>query len=757
MKYKYKWLLALLPAVLLSSCAEDVFEPYSVEEPASLVELQYLKEYQVLKDYAGSLKLGAVVNASEYAKKGAVYGLTKTNFHEVSGGIGTMHQSLTRDNGGVNIGGLVDLLNTAKSAEQTIFGSALMSTFHQNGTYLNSVIADKQDPNNEPKKTEVKKHDDAHCIRVQVTKMVEQPWDNQFWLSFTDNPANGGENWECTMDVRADNEASIGTQIHQEPSDYIYYVGIGNIDFTTEWKQIKLSGTFSKPDDWGDNKDKKIKSIALNLNDYAEANNYYFKNISFKINGTEVIKNNDCESDDASSYVSKELGNGQMHASELVKGYDYIVLDYAPMEVEMTYSKPCVVVTTSDMQANPWDSQFWIVSNQDFHPGDSYEVSMKIRADKEASAETQVHNGIGGYQHFAAIGVVDFKTDWTVYTAKGNFADPFQTGGTVANAIAFNLNTFKEANKYYFASISLKINGKEVVVNGDFTGSENSSFVAKEYPASDGTACKILPSVKYILQKDTPGIPLTDEERYAALNNALKTYIQGIMSANEGYIKSWDVVGDVLADNGISFLEAADAKTDFNWNSDNNLGELDFVRLAVKYAREYFAENGGNASDLKLFVNESGLDNEAKLQGLISWINKWESDQTTKIDGISANIKATYSENAIDLEATKVKIEEMLKGLAATGRSIRIAGIDLNYVDDAGVEVATSVMTVDQAKKMGELYSFIVKKYKELIPDSQRYGIFVSNITDNGDTPNGLWNAKYSRKPQYGGFADGLK
>lgn len=755
MKYTNKWILALLPATLLASCAEDVFEPYAVDAPASIAELQYLKEYNVLKEYAGTgIKIGADVNVDTYTQQGALFGLAKTNFHEVSGGSSFMHKTLARDDGSVNLGAIVDFTAAAETAGQSVFGSAIVSNINQNGKYFKNLLADKVDPNYVPQKVEVKKHDNNKCIRVQATAMKSFAWDNQFWLNFADAQFSGGEEWEYTMDVRADKEASIGTQIHAAPSDYIYYVGIGNIEFTTEWTTITQKGTFTTPDKWGDNASKKIQSIALNLNDFAEANNYYFKNISFKVNGTEVITNGNLASEETKSFVSK-INDGAMNPSEIVDGYDYIALDYVPMEVEVNYNKPVIVVHSKDKVKDNWETQFWISTSEDYTPGDSYELTMKVRADKPAEASTQVHDGPGGYQHWAAVGNVKFTKEWEDFEAKGTIPASWASGGTKANAIALNLNDLAEANTYYFGYISLKINGKEMVTNPTLTGSDNSSFFTKE--AADGITknSEILPGVTYIWEKDTPGIPLTEEERTEAVTKALESYIQTIMKTSEGKIKSWDVIGDVLSADGSAFREASDEKTEFNWSAD--LGKEEFARLAVKYARKYFAEAGGNAADLKLFINESGLENEAKLQGLLNWISVWEGDNATKFDGISTTIKATFTEDADQLKATEDQIEKILKSLAATGRLVRIAGIDIDYIDSEGQNVIAASMTTEQSKKMGELYKFIIAKYKELVPDSQRYGLFISNITDNGDTPNGLWNSNYSRKPQYGAFADGLQ
>ena len=80
----------------------------------------------------------------------------------------------------------------------------------------------------------------------------------------------------------------------------MHYEAVGNINFTTEWKTISLSGTLSKAGE----------SIALNLSEFADANNYYFDNVSFKINGVERIKNGNLEGTDVSSFRVKKNGGG---------------------------------------------------------------------------------------------------------------------------------------------------------------------------------------------------------------------------------------------------------------------------------------------------------------------------------------------------------------------------------------------------------------------------------------------------------------
>lgn len=148
-------------------------------------------------------------------------------------------------------------------------------------------------------------------LKFHATARNEQVYDNQFWL-VTGSFAQGAK-FEFQADVRADKDANASTQIHNAPTSYVHYEAIGTVPFTTEWKTIKLTGTLSKAG----------QSIAFNISELAEENNYYLDNISFKINGVEKIKNGNIEGTDFSSFKGKELGGGVV-APTASEGLSYL-------------------------------------------------------------------------------------------------------------------------------------------------------------------------------------------------------------------------------------------------------------------------------------------------------------------------------------------------------------------------------------------------------------------------------------------------
>lgn len=432
---------------------------------------------------------------------------------------------------------------------------------------------------------------------------------------------------------------------------------------------------------------------------------------------------------------------------------------------EVTVERRCIRVETDDMVDAAWDSQFWIMTDATFAEGDKWELSMNVRADYEASIGTQTHKGAGDYLHWAGCGSVKFTPKWTEYKASGTM-DGSMAGG---HSFAFNLNDFAAANAYYFDDISFKINGVEMIKNSSCDDDNmKDNYIAKEKRGG------IVPATfvdSYTELVSGNSIPLTPEEKAEALTNELERWIKGMMEACGGYVKAWDVVNEAVSGGpwgqryelqSANNTDGADKK--FFWR--DYLGD-DFVRIPVKFARQYFEEFGGNPADLKLFVNdynlESDWDDNQKLKSLIEWIARWESDGETVIDGIGTQMHVTYYMNPETQKSKEDHVVKMLELLASTGKLIKISELDMGIADAEGNSIKTADVTFEQQKAMAEYYKFIVTKYFEIIPAAQQYGITQWCITDSPDgsgwragEPVGLWDINYARKPAYGGFCDAL-
>lgn len=117
---------------------------------------------------------------------------------------------------------------------------------------------------------------------------IAQNWDTQFLIGLPKAVAKGTK-MKLQMQVKADKATSGESQAHGllpkvgaiEGKDgyggtYLHYQLLGNVPFTTEWKQFEAE--FTVPDQ-GDG----MGSICLNLEVLREINKYYFKNIVVRV------------------------------------------------------------------------------------------------------------------------------------------------------------------------------------------------------------------------------------------------------------------------------------------------------------------------------------------------------------------------------------------------------------------------------------------------------------------------------------------
>ena len=124
--------------------------------------------------------------------------------------------------------------------------------------------------------------DGSRCIKVEATEKKADAWDNQFWFRFSEIvPA--GTKYRVSFDYRADADAKASTQAHAEPGDYIHYDMLGDVNFTTDWNNFYKEGVVTANQAGPNTGGGLFTSIAFNLNELADANNYYFDNISFEV------------------------------------------------------------------------------------------------------------------------------------------------------------------------------------------------------------------------------------------------------------------------------------------------------------------------------------------------------------------------------------------------------------------------------------------------------------------------------------------
>lgn len=742
--------LALL--FISASCADDKFVDFKTEKPESIAQYEYLNAYDALKTYIDrsthpNFKLGVGVAANDFLKGEMVRSVAVANFDEVVAGNAMKYASIVADDGSMDFGTVTKFVEAAKTSGLTVYGHTLCWHSQQNNKWLNSLIANKPKP--------VDPSSVNRVLHIVAGEPKDNVWDWEIYYDL-DNVLEIGKQYTLTLRIKGSNPGAFSFWPEMKDGSNTHYgfpectSGEGWIDntivFTPTSSIDRLRFCFGKlgGDLYFDDVVLKADGSEANLlvnssfdeDDISHWTTVSWMGLSYGVeelgeSGSTVwfesiITNGDAEGEDVSCFYATEDGKGGPYAApigETGTGADGVGRAF--------------IVKSADNPAEDHSTQFFVKANTVLKEGDICKLSFKYKADKAAGSDSQTHKKPGEYIFYDAGVSVNFTTQWQKFEKEFTVTEQMVTNEGVQpfQTIAWNLAKFKEANTYYFDDIEFGI------------------------------------------QKKAEGIPLTPEEKKEVLTNELERWIKGMMEACGGSVTAWDVVNEPISGggddgNGNYALQSATNPDDngvggqnFYWQ--DFLGD-DYVRIPIKFARKYFAENGGNSGDLKLFINdynlESWWDNNKKVKSLINWIKRWESDGETKIDGIGTQMHVSYILNEADQKKQEESIVNMFELLAASGKLIKITELDMGIVEKAfGEGIKTELVTFEQYQKMSDFYKFIIQKYFEIIPVAQQYGITQWAATDSpADSgwrkgqPIGLWDLNYNRKHTYAGFADGL-
>lgn len=742
--------LALL--FISASCADDKFVDFKTEKPESIAQYEYLNAYDALKTYIDrsthpNFKLGVGVAANDFLKGEMVRSVAVANFDEVVAGNAMKYASIVADDGSMDFGTVTKFVEAAKTSGLTVYGHTLCWHSQQNNKWLNSLIANKPKP--------VDPSSVNRVLHIVAGEPKDNVWDWEIYYDL-DNVLEISKQYTLTLRIKGSNPGAFSFWPGMKDGSNTHYgfpectSGEGWIDntivFTPTSSIDRLRFCFGKlgGDLYFDDVVLKADGSEANLlvnssfdeDDISHWTTVSWMGLSYGVeelgeSGSTVwfesiITNGDAEGEDVSCFYATEDGKGGPYAApigETGTGADGVGRAF--------------IVKSADNPAEDHSTQFFVKANTVLKEGDICKLSFKYKADKAAGSDSQTHKKPGEYIFYDAGVSVNFTTQWQKFEKEFTVTEQMVTNEGVQpfQTIAWNLAKFKEANTYYFDDIEFGI------------------------------------------QKKAEGIPLTPEEKKEVLTNELERWIKGMMEACGGSVTAWDVVNEPISGggddgNGNYALQSATNPDDngvggqnFYWQ--DFLGD-DYVRIPIKFARKYFAENGGNSGDLKLFINdynlESWWDNNKKVKSLINWIKRWESDGETKIDGIGTQMHVSYILNEADQKKQEESIVNMFELLAASGKLIKITELDMGIVEKAfGEGIKTELVTFEQYQKMSDFYKFIIQKYFEIIPVAQQYGITQWAATDSpADSgwrkgqPIGLWDLNYNRKHTYAGFADGL-
>jgi GH35 family endo-1,4-beta-xylanase len=769
---KSKYFIPALALGLLSSCADDLTKGYVVEQPLSLQvqeelnSLDPLKSYKTAPNLSPNFKLGGALTATDFVKGGNIGALAVANFDEIVAGNAMKYSSCVDDKGVMNFTTVEDFVKAAEKASIGIYGHTLAWHSQQRPKYLTSLLKDKEpiieaSDDNEVKTIEdfsidystMSKYEmwhggdlgeDGHIrissetdgdidYQIQATDGVlkitnyvvanASTWRVQYFVA-DGLTLKGGQKYTLTFEVKCDEETDINGFIGPwgKHADF-------KLPVTKEWEK---------------------KSVVVTTNEEAEGT-FHIGFQSGHILGDLCFKNLVVTHEEVSAGIIKSweetLVNGDLTGDDFETSFG--ASGYTGELVTTIDGEKVLQVSSPGTEADDWRCQLFIASTKKFNPDDKIRISIDVKADKasNSSCSTQAQSAKGDYNYWSFAGGIDFTTEWKTWTKTLDVTERMCAKGedgkedyhvVYLGAMAINLGKQGQENTFYFKNLKWEVETE-------------------------------------ILPEGTEPIPLTEEEKKDTLTWALGNWIEGMMEATNGYVKAWDVVNEPIAGNGddgegFYTLQHGTANDDgIGGNSDvffwqDYLGDLDYVRTAVSLARKHFK---GDASDLKLFVNdynlESDWDDNHKLKSLIHWVEKWEADGVTKIDGLGTQMHISCYEDETTQESKKEHIAKMFELMAATGKLIRVSELDMGYVTKDGTSLQTEELTEAQHQQMADLYKYVVKTYLEKVPAAQQYGICQWCLTDSPKSsswrkgqPTGLWTEKFIRKVTFKGFAEGL-
>ncbi|MFR2802013.1 MAG: endo-1,4-beta-xylanase [Segatella copri] len=744
-------LVSALGAMLLASCADHFDQNFETVRPGKEAQYGYLEQYDALKEYIKdrpNFHLGIGTAVDEYNKKELVYALTNSNFNETVAGNAMKMSSCVADDGSMDFDKVKEYVKNATDAGLSVYGHTLAWHSQQPNKYLNGLIAPKEievDPGAKVEKTDYELDcstlSDYDWHEFPSSSSITTEWNRDGAVVITNEKAI--ENYKLQYWLVNNIPLKKGTTY--------------KITFLCKAEGKSPAKIYFKLGNWGGGAEKEFtipvggdyKEVPFEVTPTMDSNGLFFQHGQFvgkiywksiKITHSEAPSKEiftDCISNgemktggDMSNFVVREAGKGDVAGTPIAGGPD---------------GKNCVVVHANANASNEYDTQFFIYTpNKTWSTGDKYKITFYYKASEGIDADTQCHGKPGEYKHWQCLNPnPSFTTQWQKYESDGTI--PAEADGM--KAIAFNLNKGKKdhAIDYYFADIHW------------------------------GT-----------VEKGNKK-PLSPDEKKEVLTPVLQNWIYGMMEATEGKVKAWDVVNEAISGedkdgDGFYDLQSAtrgtvsadDAKNNFYWQ--DYLGDIEYVRTAVAAARKGFKDAGGNPEELKLFINdynlEAAYDQNKKLISLKHWIEEWEKDGVTKINGIGSQMHVSCCMDPVEQKKREDAYVNMLNLMVSTHKLVRISELDMglevkkNEVKDGEypyVQVNTTDMTEEQHKAMRAYYEFIVKKYFEIVPKDQQWGICQWCATDSpansgwrAGLPVGLWDSDYYRKHTYGGFAAGL-
>ncbi|MCH7402044.1 endo-1,4-beta-xylanase [Belliella kenyensis] len=700
----YKSIIGLCTAIVLAGTSCTDFDPFDfqVEKPESIILQEELDSYANLKTFLDTVgnpnfRLGASMSMESFANRGVTFRLINRNFNEYTPTNGMHHSSIVQDNGSFNMVNVMNFLNTAKEENMKVVASPLIWHQNQRASVLNSALS--------PLIVE----SPAFANELNVQSLASgslNGWEHSFGTSVKANEGMGG-NAPAVNIVASNNTSSPSSARFKSPEiqieqgktyEFIAYVksdvpGEGRITFNGLSNNEPMIDWFSNGST--------TETFETNLS---------WKEIRFRINDF----------------------TGDTFSFQFEFGYQAGVSYFLDINNLYLY----------DINGNPIISN--LISNGDFESGGSWGGW----GNNSQRGLTEQGQGLGN-EGRAFFVTNPSKTGgfWEVQTLY-QLAEPvkmnetynlsFWVKGTEEGIIRPELQS-PGFTSNGFGQIAVTRDWRFINVSTTVTADDRNRFIIS-YGEFAGTVYidNVVLSSASLSGGSTTVVDRTPDEKSAIITSHFTNWISTFVGGTKDLVKSRYVLHEPLDNDNPNQLRTGVGRSleanEFYWQ--DYLGK-DYGVLAFKLAREY-----GNSDDL-LFISESGMETKLdKCRALIDYV-KYLDDNNARVDGIGVRLQ-------LDLNSSIINIESMFRLLAATGKKIKISGLDVRLNGTS----PTHLVLNGQA----DIYKSVIDLYKSIIPASQQYGITLTNPVDsNNILRQGLWDEGLVRKPAYATVAESLK
>lgn len=693
--------LGILSLMGLSSCEDFNALEYSVDKPLTIERQEEINKYADLISYLDSIdnpdfRLGISLPASDYTSMGLRYRLVNRNFNEFAPSSGLDHRTLVQNNGSLNMTQAISLMEAAEDKEMALYGSPLIWHRNQNSSYLNGLLSP------------LIVNSPAFQNELDVKDLAEGQWDEWSYsqgVSFEEGSGMGsnspaiklvaGSNVSAPQDLRF--TSPVLPVIPGKTYEVVAYIKSdqeGEGRFTFEGL-----GESEPSMDWNSD-GTPSESFSTSIS---------WKEIKFRVSGFEAetfqfslelgyvpgvtyyldINNLYVYDTDGDPVINNLISNGDFESGIAWGGWGNNSTRGVTEEgMGAGNSGRAFYVTNPSLTGGFWEVQTLYELGEPVNEGETYKLSFWIKGDAEGVIRPELQSPNFSSNGFGQIFVT---TDWRFVSVT--------TTATAADRSRFVISYGEFAGTVYL---------DEVVLASESLSGGSTTIVEK-----------------------------TSIEKSSIIENQMDRWINEFVSESKNYVKVREVISEPLSDTNPSQIrsgaDSPPADSEFYWQ--DYLGK-DYAVKAFQIARA-----SGNPDDI-LLINESGMEADLnKCQALIDYVGYIEENGAF-VDGIGARM-------VLNLESDLGYVEEMLNKLAATGKKVKITGLEVRL----GNTPASFESLMDQS----EIYKEVVRQYIRLIPASQQLGITLSAAIDgsNGDRP-GIWDSSLTRKPAYAGFAEGF-